>query len=121
MVRRSRLPTAAASYCAASRTCLWAKDPRDAAHITQRVCGVCPVPHTMVSCLALEAIAGLNVCDNARHCRNLILGVDYTHSRILHFYTLVLPSYIKTPAMRPATPAPWRVCPRHPRPSLSRC
>ena len=34
------------------------KDPRDAAHITQRICGVCPTNHAMASCLAMEAAAG---------------------------------------------------------------
>src|SRR5512137_523621 len=80
------------------------KDPRDAAHITQRVCGVCPVCHAMAACLAMEAAAGQTVTDNARIIRNLILGADFLHSHILHFYHLALPSYIQGPAMPPWTP-----------------
>ena len=84
------------------------KDPRDAAHITQRVCGVCPVCHAMAACLAMEAAAGRTVTDNARLIRNLILGADFLHSHILHFYHLALPSFIRGPAMPPWTPG-WEV------------
>src|SRR5512137_2248516 len=62
------------------------KDPRDAAHITQRVCGVCPVCHAMAACLAMESAAGQVVTDNARIIRNLILVADFLHSHLLHFY-----------------------------------
>ena len=37
---------------------LQGKEPRDAAQVTQRVCGVCPTSHAMAACLALEAAAG---------------------------------------------------------------
>jgi len=80
------------------------KDARDAAHITQRICGVCPTSHAMASCLAMESLARLRVPDNARIIRNLILGADYLHSHVLHFYHLTLPSYIKGPQMPPWTP-----------------
>jgi hydrogenase large subunit len=80
------------------------KDPRDAAHITQRVCGVCPICHAMAACLAMEAAAGQTVTDNARIIRNLILGADFLHSHILHFYHLTLPSFMRGPAMPPWTP-----------------
>lgn len=80
------------------------KDPRDAAHVTQRVCGVCPTPHAMAACLALEAAAGQHVPENARIVRNLILGADLLQSHILHFYHLALLSYIRGPAMAPWAP-----------------
>lgn len=80
------------------------KDPRDAVHITQRICGVCPTNHAMASALALEVAAGRQIPDNARIVRNLILGADFLQSHILHFYTLALPSYINGPAMPPWTP-----------------
>lgn len=81
------------------------KDPRDAAHITQRICGVCPTNHAMAACLAMETAAGLSVPANARIIRNLILGADFLHSHILHFYQLALPSFVQGPAMPPWTPA----------------
>jgi hydrogenase large subunit len=84
------------------------KDPRDAIYITQRVCGVCPISHAMASSLAVEAAAGMTVPSNARIIRNLILGAEFLHSHILHFYNLALLSYIKGPMMSPWTPA-WEV------------
>jgi hydrogenase large subunit len=81
------------------------KDPRDAVHITQRVCGVCPTPQAMAASLAGEAAAGMRAPTNARLVRNLILGADFLHSHILHFYHLALPSFIKGPNMPPWTPA----------------
>ena len=80
------------------------KDPRDAVHITQRVCGVCPTSHAMASTLALEGAAGVRVPENARIIRNLILGADYLQSHVLQFYHLNLPDYIKGPQMPPWTP-----------------
>jgi hydrogenase large subunit len=80
------------------------KDPRDASHITQRVCGVCPIAHAMSACLALEAASGVSVTDNARNIRNLILGSNFIQSHILHFYHLAALSYVKGPAMPPWTP-----------------
>jgi hydrogenase large subunit len=84
------------------------KLPQDAVYITQRICGVCPISHAMAACLAVEQAAGLSVPDNARIIRNLILGSEYIHSHILHFYHLSLLSYIKGPAMAPWTPT-WDV------------
>jgi hydrogenase large subunit len=81
------------------------KDPRDAAHITQRICGVCPTNHAMAACLAMEAAAGVTAPANARLIRNLILGADFLHSHILHFYHLAAPSFIQGPATPPWTPA----------------
>jgi hydrogenase large subunit len=80
------------------------KDPRDAAHITQRICGVCPTNHAMASCLAMEAAAGVAAPANARIIRNLILGADFVQSHILHFFHLAVPSYIQGPATPPWTP-----------------
>ena len=51
------------------------RDPRDAAQVTQRICGVCPQDHAMASVLALEdASAQLFACrqvvDKALSVRN---------------------------------------------------
>jgi hydrogenase large subunit len=81
------------------------KDPRDAAHITQRICGVCPISHAMAAVMAMEGLSGQTAPDNARLVRNLILGANYMHSHIVHFYGLAAPSYIKGPQMPPWTPA----------------
>ena len=35
------------------------RDPLDAAHLTQRICGVCPVSHGLAACLNLESAFGI--------------------------------------------------------------
>lgn len=79
-------------------------DPRDALHITQRVCGVCPVSHGMASALALENAWQTTIPANARIIRNLILAANFVQSHILHFYHLSLLDFIDGPAMLPWTP-----------------
>lgn len=64
------------------------RDPLDAQQITQRICGVCPVSHGMASILAQDMIYGIQVPDNGRLVRNLILGANYIQSHIIHFYQL---------------------------------
>ena len=35
------------------------RDPRDASHYTQRICGVCPISHGLAAALNLEAAFGV--------------------------------------------------------------
>lgn len=84
------------------------RHPADAQHITQRICGVCPVSHGMASVLALDAAYGRTVSDNSRIMRNLVLGSNMLDSHILHFYHLTLPDFIHGPDMPPWQPS-WNV------------
>ena len=84
------------------------RDPRDAQHITQRICGVCPVPHGMASVMALDAAFKVTPPTNARIMRNLVLGANFVQSHILHFYHLTAPDFIDGPAMPPWQPS-WNV------------
>jgi hydrogenase large subunit len=84
------------------------RPPRDAQHITQRICGVCPVPHGMAAVMALDAAFGVTAPPNARIMRNLVLGANFVQSHILHFYHLTLPDFIDGPAMPPWQPS-WKV------------
>ncbi len=72
------------------------RHPRDAVHLTQRICGVCPTSHGMAAALALEAAYGPHATPpaNGRILRNLILGADFLQSHILHFYQLALLDYV---------------------------
>ena len=70
------------------------RDPRDAPHITQRICGVCPVPHARASTAAFEAAAQLTVNNQARLVRNLIEAANFIESHLLHFYLLALPDFV---------------------------
>ncbi len=86
-------------------TLLQGRNPWDAPVITARICGVCPVSHTMASAMALDAAAGVNPPANARLLRNLVLGSNFIQSHILHFYLLAAPDYVQMPASSPWTPA----------------
>jgi len=86
------------------------RDPLDALHYTQRICGVCPIPHGMASSLTLDAaftFTGFALPDNGRLVRNLVLGADYLHSHVLHFYHLAALDFIKTAGILDM--APWSV------------
>ncbi len=72
------------------------RDPLDATHLTQRICGVCPISHGMASSLALDAAFGVTPPDNGRILRNLVLGSNFIQSHILHFYHLAAFDYIDT-------------------------
>lgn len=69
-------------------TILKGRSPLDAQQITQRICGICPVSHGMASVFAQEAAYNLDVPDNGRIIRNIMLGSNYVHNHITHFYHL---------------------------------
>lgn len=75
---------------------LQGRDPRDAVHYTQRVCGVCPVSHGMAASLALEQAYRVVPPANGRILRNLTLGANYLQSHVLHFYHLAALDFIDT-------------------------
>lgn len=87
---------------------LTGRDPKDATVLTQRICGVCPVSHSMASTLGLESAAAFTAPANARIMRNLVLGANFLQSHILHFYLLTAPDFVATPASAPWTPS-WNV------------
>jgi len=76
------------------------RDPRDAQRITQRICGVCPTPHSVASAQALDEAFGIvdQVPHNGRLLRNLILGSNYIQSHLLHFYHLAALDYVDVTA-----------------------
>ena len=70
------------------------RTPEDAAHIVQRICGVCPVSHTHASSLAAESAYGIVIPNQARIIRNLVEGGQFLHSHILWLYTLAALDYV---------------------------
>jgi hydrogenase large subunit len=87
-------------------TILAGRDPRDAVHYTQRICGVCPISHGLAASLALENAAALTPAENGRIVRNLVLGANYLQSHILHLYHLAAPDYINTGGLLDMSP--WK-------------
>jgi len=83
------------------------RDPRDAQHITERICGVCPVAHGMASVLAQDDANGTVVPPNARILRNMVNAGNFVESHILHFYLLAAPDFVEGPAM-PPWQADWK-------------
>jgi hydrogenase large subunit len=89
-------------------TMLVGRDPTEAPHLTQRICGVCSVPHGVAAALALEKAGQCTVPENARVLRNLVMGANFIQSHILHFYQFSLLDYLAGPGMPPWEPA-WNV------------
>lgn len=67
---------------------LQGRDPRDAYHFTQRACGVCTYVHGLASVRCVDNAVGVTIPDNARLIRNLMLGAQFLHDHIVHFYQL---------------------------------
>lgn len=67
---------------------LQGRDPRDAWAFTQRICGVCTVVHGLTSVRAVEHAIGIKVSKNADYIRNMMIGAQYVHDHVMHFYHL---------------------------------
>ncbi|MEJ5365958.1 MAG: nickel-dependent hydrogenase large subunit [Desulfosoma sp.] len=64
------------------------RDPRDAWLFTQRACGVCTYVHGLASIRCVDHAVGVTIPDNARLIRNLLMGAQFLHDHIVHFYHL---------------------------------
>jgi hydrogenase large subunit len=64
------------------------RDPRDAWAFAQRICGVCTLVHGIASVRAVENAIGAKVPENAELIRNLMIGAQYIHDHVMHFYHL---------------------------------
>jgi hydrogenase large subunit len=80
------------------------RNPLDAIQITQRFCGVCPIPHAIASSQALENAFGIMPPRNGRIIRNIMQGANYIQSHILHFYHLAALDYVRGPDVPPFVP-----------------
>lgn len=80
------------------------RNPLDAVQITQRFCGVCPIPHAIASAQALENAFGIMPPSNGRIIRNIMQGANYIQSHILHFYHLASLDYFRGPDVPPFIP-----------------
>jgi Ni,Fe-hydrogenase I large subunit len=69
-------------------TILRGRDPLDAQHITQRICGVCPVEHGVASVEAQEMAYQHLPAETGQIARNLIQGANFIMSHLTHFYVL---------------------------------
>ena len=67
---------------------LQGRDPRDAWAFAQRICGVCTLVHGIASVRSVEDALGIEVPANAQLIRNLMIGAQYVHDHVMHFYHL---------------------------------
>jgi [NiFe] hydrogenase large subunit len=73
------------------------RNPEDAWLFTQRLCGVCTYVHGSTSVRCVEDAAGVTIPENARIIRNLLMGAQYLHDHIVHFYHLHAPDWVDIP------------------------
>jgi len=64
------------------------RDPRDAWAFAQRICGVCTLVHGIASVRAVEDALDYEIPPNAQLIRNLMIGAQYVHDHVMHFYHL---------------------------------
>jgi hydrogenase large subunit len=91
----------------------------DAITFTQRICGVCPIPHGTAATFAADSVLGVSngymtfaqiggvgdgVPKAAVLVRNIVLASEFLMSSLTHFYHLVAQSYVQGPPIPPWTP-----------------
>ena len=67
---------------------LQGRDPRDAWAFAQRICGVCTLVHGIASVRAVENALHYEIPANAQLIRNLMIGTQFVHDHVMHFYHL---------------------------------
>jgi len=69
-------------------TILKGRDPRDAWAFAQRICGVCTLVHGIASVRSVEDALDYPIPPNAQLIRNLMIGAQFVHDHVMHFYHL---------------------------------
>jgi hydrogenase large subunit len=64
------------------------RDPRDAWAFVQRICGVCTLVHGLAGVRAAQDALNYEIPPNAQLIRNLMIGAQYVHDHVMHFYHL---------------------------------
>ncbi len=81
------------------------RDPRDAWAFAQRICGVCTLVHGIASIRSVENAIGATVPQNAQLIRNLMIGAQYIHDHVMHFYHLHALDWVDVVSALKADPA----------------
>jgi hydrogenase large subunit len=92
------------------------RDPRDAAFISSRACGVCGGVHATCSCLALEMALGVQPPPLGIVVRNLLLALEFLYDHPLHLFLLAGPDYSQA-LVEPTAPSLWAQAQRTPAPN----
>src|SRR5512135_2580218 len=83
------------------------RDPRDAAFISSRACGVCGGVHSSCSALAMEMAFPVRPTPLGIAVRNLLLALDFLYDNPLHLFLLAGPDYSQS-VVEITNPALWR-------------
>ena len=70
------------------------RDPRDAALLAQRICGVCTNSHYRASISAVENAYGIKIPKNAEIIRDLVSLAQMIQDHVVHFYHLHLLDFV---------------------------
>lgn len=81
------------------------RDPRDAWAYAQRICGVCTLVHGIASVRAVEDALDYPIPPNAQLIRNLMIGAQYIHDHVMHFYHLHALDWVDVVSALDADPA----------------
>jgi hydrogenase large subunit len=81
------------------------RDPRDAWAFAQRICGVCTLVHGIASVRAVENALDYEIPKNAQLIRNLMIGAQYVHDHVMHFYHLHALDWVDVVSALSADPA----------------
>jgi hydrogenase large subunit len=81
------------------------RDPRDAWAFAQRICGVCTLVHGIASVRSVEDALNYPIPPNAQLIRNLMIGAQYIHDHVMHFYHLHALDWVDVVSALSADPA----------------
>ena len=84
---------------------LQGRDPRYAWAFAQRICGVCTLVHGIASVRAVEDALNYEIPKNAQLIRNLMIGAQYVHDHVMHFYHLHALDWVDVVSALQADPA----------------
>ncbi|MHA1724552.1 MAG: Ni/Fe hydrogenase subunit alpha [Promethearchaeota archaeon] len=70
--------------------------------ITNRICGICPIPHHLAPTKAVEDAWGVEIPSPALKLRKLLINAKQYSSHLLHFYALAAPDFLLGPMADPA-------------------
>ena len=82
------------------------RDPRDAAFISSRACGVCGGVHSTASALSLEMALNIKPPPMGILVRNLLLSCEYLYDNPLHLFVLAGPDFSEA-LVRDTNPEVW--------------
>jgi coenzyme F420-reducing hydrogenase alpha subunit len=61
--------------------------------VVSRICGICPIPHILGACTALENALNVKVSEQTVLLRKLLLAANIIYSHTLHLFFLSLPDF----------------------------